>query len=207
MFTINRFGGAMALVTAILMVAGAAAQVMRAVDPLIGIAMHGLFFLAGLTGLAAVPAFRSLCRDLAPGVTLWLTAIAYLSFALLSRAHFQDAMAGGLPVDVSPWGRPDGLLILGGLGSWIFGISLLARRAESIPGVMLLIGLLTAAVSIGGIPGHSLPVQALQQTHLYAGVLVLGPLWLAGLGLQARHLTDVPLPPQGGRHDMIETQT
>ena len=205
MGSIERFGGVMALITAGLMALGVAAQILRDVDPMIGLGMHALFFLAGLSGLGAVPAFRSLCRDLAPGVTLWLTAVAYLSFALLARVHFQDAMAGGLPPDVSPWGTPDGLLILGGLGSWMFGISLMARKVQTIPGVMLMIGLLAAALWILGIPAHSLNVALLQQVSLYGGILILTPLWLVGLGLQARHLTDAPSP-AATPHTMIETQ-
>ena len=167
------------------------------------LAFHGAWVVAGLCGLAAVPAISLLVQAASRGVVLWSGGAAWLGFAVLTRSHlmelafdrkviphyltagpaYQEAVhvVAGLALDV-----PDGVLTYGAIGVWVACTSALGLRARLLPRALCVLGFAAALTYLAGVLGYTFQFRPFIVLSVGLGGFLVVPAWFAGLGLVLR---------------------
>ncbi|MDJ0788081.1 MAG: hypothetical protein QNK05_14825 [Myxococcota bacterium] len=167
------------------------------------LALHWFSALSGILGLAVVPAVLRLVRDEAEGLALWASALAYVGFAVTARSHLMEVefdlrvaplyatlapetqatvpLIAGLALDV-----PHGWLTMGGIGFWVFAVSWLGLRAESLSRGLVYLGFALATAFLAAVVGFSFLLLPLVTLGVGLGGLVLAPVWFVWLGFALR---------------------
>ena len=168
-------------------------------DPTAHLAFHGAWVLAGLCGIAAVPAVSLLVGPGRRGALGWPALAAGLGFAVMARSHlmevafdrrvipvyptadpaFQQAVhvVAGLALDV-----PDGVLTYGAPAVWIAALCALGRRAGALPRWFAALGFATSAVLAAGVVGYGLALRPFVVIAVGVGGFALVPAWFASAG-------------------------
>lgn len=168
-------------------------------------AVHWSSALAGVLGIAVVPAVFRCVRGQNEGWAMWAAGLAYVAFAVTARSHLMEVefdlraapqyptlaqetqaavpLIAGLALDV-----PHGLLTLGGLGFWVLVTSCLALRGALLPRPLCLVGVLFAAASWLVVLGFSFEILPLVSVSVALAGVVLAPVWFTWLGLVLRKL-------------------
>ncbi|MFQ6021422.1 MAG: hypothetical protein ACE5NW_01765 [Acidiferrobacterales bacterium] len=172
-------------------------------NPTAHLALHWAWAAGGIIGLAAVPAISQLVRAGNEGWVHWGSALAYLGFAVNARSHFMEVafdrkiipiylqsdpatqkavhVVAGLALDI-----PDGLITYGGIGLWVFVVSVLALRTRILPRLLCYVGILTAISYWLGVVGYTFLIQPLVVISIGLGGLILAPIWYIWIGLRSR---------------------
>jgi hypothetical protein len=172
-------------------------------DPTAHLAFHAAFVVAGLCGLAAVPALSAAAWRAHPGAVLWSGAAAWLGFAVLARSHlmelafdrkiipayasaspaFQEAVhvAAGLALDV-----PDGVLTHGAVGVWMAVLGVLAFRHGTASRGFAALSLAAGATQLAGVVGYALLLRPLLVVAIGLGGGLLLPAWFVLAGIRLR---------------------
>jgi hypothetical protein len=172
-------------------------------DPIAHLAFHWSWLVAGVFGLAAVPAVSLIVWPSNRGAVLWSGVAAIFGFAVMARSHlmevafdrriiphyrdaepaFQQAVqvVAGLALDV-----PDGFLTYGAIGVWVAVVSSLALRDRLLPAPLCVLGFATALTYLAGVLGYTFVVRPLLVLSIGLGGLLLAPAWYAWLGMLLR---------------------
>jgi hypothetical protein len=176
-------------------------------NPTAHLCFHWAWVLAGLFGIAAVPAISLLVWSAHRGATLWSGLAAVLGFAVMARSHlmeqawdrriiplyqtadpaFQQAVhvVAGLALDV-----PDGVLTYGAPGVWIAVISFLGLRRRTLPSLFGYLGFAAAGALLAGVVGYGLLLRPFIVVAVGAGGFLLVPAWFAWAALLLRRSSD-----------------
>jgi hypothetical protein len=172
-------------------------------DPTAHLLFHWSWVLAGLCGIAAVPAISLLVWPLHRGAVLWSGLAAWLGFAVMARSHlmeltwdrkiipvyptadpaYQQAVhvVAGLALDI-----PLGVLSYGAVGVWVAVTSLLALREQTIPHSFAYLGFATAGALLAGLVGYGLLLRPFIVVAVGVGGFLLVPAWFAWAGVLLR---------------------
>jgi hypothetical protein len=168
-------------------------------DPVAHLAYHWSWVVAGLFGLAAVPAISACVWPSSRGAVLWAGSGAWLGFAVNARSHLQEIafdrkiipaytdadpafqqavhVVAGLALDV-----PDGFLTYGVVGVWVGVVSVLGLRSGLLPRALCFLGFANAGAYGAGLLGYLFLSHALLVLSIGVGGLLIAPLWYAWLG-------------------------
>lgn len=171
--------------------------------PTAHLSYHWAWVLAGLGGIAAVPAISMLVWSVHRGAVLWSGLAALLGFSVMARSHlmevafdrkiipvyptadpaFQQAVhvVAGLALDV-----PDGVLTYGAVGLWVAVTSYLALRQRTLPDSFAYLGFATAAVLLAGVVGYGLLLRPFIVIAVGVGGFLLVPAWFGWAGVLIR---------------------
>lgn len=172
-------------------------------NPTAHLTLHWAWAAGGIVGLAAIPAISQLVRSVHEGWMHWATALAYLGFAVNARSHLMEVafdrkiipiylesdlatqkavhVVAGLALDI-----PDGFLTYGGIGLWVFLVSVLALRAKVLPRLLAYVGIAAAISYWLGVVGYAFLSQPLVAISFVLGSLILIPVWYIWMGLRLR---------------------
>lgn len=164
--------------------------------------LHGSMALAGVLGLAVVPAVARRLRSQNEGWALWASALAYLAFAVTARSHLMELefdlrvapqylelpsqtraavpLIAGLALDSY------GFLTLGGLGLWTLLVGVLGLRGGLFPKALCLVGVAFAIATGLAVVGFTLQIPSLMKFAVALAGVGLAPIWFVGLGLALR---------------------
>lgn len=169
-------------------------------NPAAHLCFHWAWVLAGLFGLASVPAISLLVWSAHRGAVLWSGLAAFVGFAVMARSHLMEAawdrkiialyqtadpafqqavhVVAGLALDV-----PDGVLTYGAPGIWVAVISLLSIRQRRLPSLFAYLGFATAGALLAGVIGYGLLLRPFIVIAVGVGGFVLVPAWFAWAAL------------------------
>jgi hypothetical protein len=157
------------------------------------------FTLGAIFALGAVPALGERFRRLSEGWILWARNLALLAFAVTATNEFTilavwperaAAYVAGdsatratiallplLPLD------PHGWLLYGGVGIFVFIVSLFALRAGAVPRILGAIGLGAGILLCLAVAGFVLDNETLISIAAGLGGVLLLPIWFIWMGL------------------------
>lgn len=162
--------------------------------------------LAGLFGIATVPAIHERIAHRSEGWMRWTSTLALIGFALMAitgfwqaeyetslidvMAHFPYEKLPGSTVQVTPMsvfmsllGRvPLGWFEAAGIGLWIFSVSWLARGTALLPRGLIRIGLTGGILSIAAMLGAAPQMALLLLPAVMTGGLLLSTVWFYWMG-------------------------
>lgn len=177
-------------------------------NPTAHIMLHWSWVVGGIVALAAIPAISHPVRSLNEGWVGFATALAYLGYAVNARSHLMEVawdrkilpvyetadaayqqavhVVAALALDV-----PDGFLTHGGIGFWIFVVSILALRNRIFPTLLGYIGIVLAILNWLTVVGFVLmtgrhPMSLSLITIGWGGGSILGAIWFVWLGFRLR---------------------
>ena len=172
-------------------------------QPAAHLGFHGAWIVAGLCGIAAVPAISACVWTSQRGVVLWSGLAAWLGFATLARSHlmelawdrkiiplyagadpaFQQAVhvAAGLALDI-----PIGVLSYGAVGVWIALVGALGRRERRWPAGFAALGYATGLALACGVVGYGFALRPFIVVAVGVGGFLLAPAWFVWAGLLLR---------------------
>lgn len=172
-------------------------------NPTAHLCYHWAWVLAGLFGLASVPAVSLLVWSAHRGAVLWSGLAALVGFAVMARSHLMEAawdrkiipvyqtadpafqqavhVVAGLALDV-----PDGILTYGAPGIWIAVVSVLVIRQPSLPPAFGYLGLAAAGALLAGVVGYALLLRPFIVIAVGVGGFVLVPAWFTWAALLIR---------------------
>lgn len=158
------------------------------------------FGLAAILALALVPALEAIVEPTSPAWVRWMSAIAYLGFAvgavstirgtdlairIASSYASGDANVHATIVAVYPLSSlsldPWGLLQFGAVGLWIVVICLLARRRALLPSGPAYLGIGVGVLYWFGVVGEMLQSEALSGIGSGLGIVAAG-VWYVWIG-------------------------
>ena len=170
------------------------------------LAVHWLSAVAGLLGLAVVPAAWRLARSrdgAGEGWSVFASALAAVGFAVTARSHLMEVeldlrvaplypdlppdaqavvpLVAGLALDV-----PHGWLTLGGIGVWVVVVSALGARNGRLPRALAALGHALGACFLAAVVGFSALWLPLVTVGIGVGGTLLAPAWFAALGVTLR---------------------
>ena len=152
---------------------------------------------AGLLGLAAVPAVAERVVPLGDGLARAAGRLATVGFAVVTVLSFwqaeyetAQALAAAVPADGArvlladalASRVPKGWADAGLIGLWVLSVSWLARPQRLIPPGLVRLGLVAGALTVGSALGAAAGMPDLVRVGQFAGTLVLVPAWLAWMG-------------------------
>jgi hypothetical protein len=175
-------------------------------EPTAHLCFHWAWIVAGLCGLAAVPAISRMVYGLNQAAVLWSGLAALLGFATHARSHlmeqawdrkiiplyanadpaFQQAVhvVAGLALDIG-----DGVLTFGAIGIWVLIVSQLVLRSNYLPRFFGYLGFAAALSLVAGMAGYGLSVRPLIVFSIGAGAGLLVPVWFVWAGILLRRNT------------------
>src|SRR5512143_3342061 len=164
-------------------------------------AIFWLESLAGILGLAVVPAVTALVRSNNEGWTKWTSTLAKFGFAISAMGYLTTiarlpniaaAFVKGDPATQAAlavtWkSSPDlfGFWGYGAIGFWILVVSLMALRGTSLPRVLNYVGVLLAIDALL-VPVAQLMKSGSLITIIVGASAILVPVWFVWLGLVLR---------------------
>ncbi len=167
------------------------------------------FALGAVFALAAIPAISETVRAGNEGWVRWMSALAYLGFAVVALTFFQLlALVPGIASafvaaesEVQPFIAkdfsllgldPQGWLTFGGVGLWVLVVSLLALRGNTWPTLLAVVGIAVAVLYGLVTAGNVLGIPELITIAAGLGGVILGPIWYIWIG--ARLFQQQPQP-------------
>jgi hypothetical protein len=163
------------------------------------------FALGAILALAAIPTLAERFRSLNEGWVLWARNLALLGFAVTATNQFTTfavwpklaaAYVAGdaatraaielfplLPLDQQGW------LLYGGVGVFVFIVSLLALRTKAMPRPLGFIGLGAGIFLWLAVAGFVLNNEVLVSIAAGLGAVLLIPIWFVWMGLLLRRET------------------
>jgi hypothetical protein len=173
-------------------------------EPTAHLCFHWAWIVAGLCGLAAVPAISRMVYGLNQEAVLWSGLAALFGFATHARSHlmeqawdrkiiplyatadpaFQQAVhvVAGLALDIG-----DGVLTFGAIGIWVLIVSKLVLRSNYLPRFFGYLGFAAALSLVAGMAGYGLSIRPLIVFSIGAGAGLLVPIWFIWAGILLRH--------------------
>ena len=164
---------------------------------------HWAFALAAIFLIALVPAVSKLVRSANRGWVQWATTLAYIGLAVTTISNLREAgikpsqataFAEGDPTiqaAIVEAGRlssldPQGWLVFGAVGLWIFVVNWLALRAGTWPKNLAYLGIAGAILYWLVLAGNVGGAFVLNQIAAGLGGVIVGPIWLLWMGLRLR---------------------
>lgn len=163
--------------------------------------------LAGLFGLAAVPAIHARVAPLSEGWMRWTSTLALIGFVMMAvtgfwHAESETSLIGSwspLPAEIAPdlaipmtslaifldlLGHvPLGWFEAAGIGLWVFSVSWLARGTDLLSQGVIRIGLAAGVLSVAAMLGAAPQLALLLLPIMMTGGLLLSTLWFFQVGL------------------------
>ncbi|HSM57655.1 MAG TPA: hypothetical protein VK879_15995 [Candidatus Sulfomarinibacteraceae bacterium] len=165
------------------------------------------FALGALCALAAIPAIADQFRELDHEWIDWMRNLALLGYAITAvneftifvswpsiatayvegEAAIRAALAAQplLPLD------PQGWLLYGAVGAFVFVVSFLALRSEALPKPLSYIGLAAGMMFWLALLGFILDSETLISIGAGLGAVILVPIWYIWVGLRLRRTEPV----------------